>query len=127
MPFSLNRNPLNKKKAIRDMRKGVTGRINEEGKTETHLMEYEGDISKNRGKFVVYPSIAPKPGKEKSTSPDDWESQSPEQAAAKGELIEVKSRRRAEKLAAGSWKKGIDRREAMAEYRENKKIPIKRR
>ena len=101
MPFSLNRNPLNKKKAIRDMRKGVIGRQNEDGTTSTHLMEFVGDISKKRGKFVVYPSIAPKPGKEKSTSPEDWESQTAEQAAAKGEAIEVKSLRKAEKLSAG--------------------------
>ena len=36
-------------------------------------------------------------------------------------MINVNSLRKAQKLAAGSWKKGIDKREAMKEYRINKK------
>jgi len=37
-------------------------------------------------------------------------------------LFKVNSRRKAEKLAAGSWKKGLDKKEAMKDYRANKKI-----
>jgi hypothetical protein len=69
----------------------------------------------------VFPTITPKPGKEKSTDPKDWKTQSMKEAMSKGEFIEVKSRKRAEKLAAGSWKRGKDRVEAMKEYRKSKK------
>lgn len=115
------KNPLNKKKAIRDMRKGVTGRQNPDGSKSTHEMGWVGDPSKKRGNFGVYPTIAPKAGKEKSTDPKDWKEQSPKEAADKGEMIYVKSRRKAEKLSAGSWKKGQDKKDAMKDYRANKK------
>ena len=112
-------NPLNKGKAIREMR--PVAKQNPDGTRESHKMQWVGDHSKKRGKFGVYPSITPKLGKEKSSDPKDWTTQTAKEAAAKGELIEVNSKRRAEKLAAGSWKKGEDRREAMKEYRINKK------
>lgn len=111
--------PLLKKRAIRKMRQ--TAMVKPDGTRESHRMEYVGDTSKRRGKFGVYPSVTPKPGKENSTNPKDWTTQDASQANKKGELIEVKSRRRAEKLAAGSWKKGKDRKEAMKSYRKNKR------
>ncbi len=111
--------PLLKKRAIRKMRQ--TAMIKPDGSRESHKMEYVGDTSKRRGEFGVYPSVTPKPGKEKSTNPKDWTTQDARQANKKGELIRVKSRRRAEKLAAGSWKKGKDKREAMRGYRADKK------
>lgn len=120
------RKPLNKKKAIRDMRKGVPGMIESDGRVATHKMEFVGDISKRRGNFGVYPSIAPKKGKEKSTNPSDWKTQTAAEADKRGELINVKSRRRAEKLSAGSWKKGVERKEAMKEYRSRKKTDRKK-
>jgi hypothetical protein len=113
--------PLSKKKAIRDMRKGVTGRQNPNGSKSTHQMGWVGDPSKKRGNFGVYPTIAPLKGKEKSTDPKDWKEQSPQEAAAKGEMINVRSQRKARKLSAGSWKKGQERRDAMKEYRASKK------
>ena len=112
-------NPLNKKKAIRKMR--TTARKNSDGTTSTHKMAWVGDPSKKRGDFGVFPTITPKKGKEGSSDPKDWEKQTPKQAAAKGEMIKVKSKRKAEKLAAGSWKKGKDKRDAMKAYRANKK------
>jgi hypothetical protein len=115
-------NPLLKKRAIRKMRQ--TAMVKPDGSRESHKMEYVGDTSKRRGEFGVYPSITPKPGKEKSTNPKDWTTQDARQANEKGELIKVKSRRRAEKLAAGSWKKGQDRKDAMKEYRRNKKSEV---
>jgi hypothetical protein len=111
--------PLLKKKAIRNMRESAVE--TPDGKRASHKMAWVGDPSKKRGEFGVFPSITPKKGKEKSTKPDDWTTQSPKEAADKGEMIIVKSRRRAEKLAAGSWKKGQDRKDAMKEYRLNKK------
>ena len=51
--------------------------------------------------------------------------QSFDEALDKGEVYEFKSKRRAEKFAAGSWKKGEDKREAMRAYRKKKRA-IKR-
>jgi hypothetical protein len=107
-----------KKRKIRRMRKAAMK--NSDGTVSSHRMEWTGDPSKKRGKFGVHPSITPKEGRESSTNPKDWKSQTAKEAKEKGELIEVKSRRRAQRLAAGAWKKGKDRREAMRNYRKNK-------
>jgi len=110
---------VNKKKAIREMR--TTARKNLDGTTSSHKMAWTGDPSKKRGDFGVFPTITPKEGKGSSTKPSDWEKQTPKEAISKGEMILVKSRRKAERLAAGSWKKGDDRREAMKAFRKRKK------
>ena len=47
--------------------------------------------------------------------------QSFQEALEAGELYEFKSRRKAERFAAGSWKKGKAKREAMKAYRAKKK------
>lgn len=107
------------KKRIRLMR--PVARKNEDGSTSSHLMSWIGDPNKERGNFGVFPTIAPKKGKEYSSNPSDWESQTPSEAESKHEMIHVRSRRRAERLSAGSWKTGIEKREAMKEYRMNKK------
>jgi len=112
-------NPLNKKKAIRKMR--PVAKKNPDGSTESHKMAWVGDPSKKRGDFGVFPTITPKEGREKSSKPEDWKTQTPKEAAAKGELIKVNSKRKAEKLAAGSWKKGQDKKDAMKAYRASKK------
>ena len=109
----------NKKKQIRKMR--LVARKNPDGTVSSHKMAWVGDSTKKRGIFGIFPTITPKKGKETSTDPKDWKSQTPEEAIANGELLKVKSRRHAERLAAGSWKKGIDRKEAMREYRKSKR------
>lgn len=111
--------PLNKKRYIRKLR--TTARKNPNGKVSSHVMAWVGDPSKKRGNFAVFPTISPKKGKENSSKYEDWKEQSPEEAEAKGELIKVRSRRRAQKLAAGSWKKGSDKRDAMKKYKKLKK------
>ena len=111
--------PLNKKKQIRNMRQ--TSMVEADGTRASHKMAWVGDPSKKRGDFAVFPTIAPKKGKEKSSNPSDWTKQTPKEAASKGEMVKVKTKRKAEKLAAGSWKKGKDKKEAMKEYRDNKK------
>jgi len=115
----VKKTPISKKKQIRNMR--TTARKNPDGTTSSHKMAWVGDPSKKKGDFGVYPTITPKKGKENSTKAKDWEKQTPKQADAKGELIKVKRRKKAVKLAAGSWKKGIDKKEAMKAYRKNKK------
>lgn len=107
------------KKQIRKMR--PVARDNGDGTRSTHMMAWEGDPSKRRGNFKVYPTIAPKPGKQNSSKASDWTEQDEAQAKARGEVIQVKRRKKAEKLAAGSWKKGKDKREAMKDYRKSKR------
>jgi len=109
----------NKKKAIRKMR--TSARKNEDGTVSSHKMAWVGDPSKKRGNYGVFPTIIPKKGKETSTKASDWKEQTPEEARKIGEMIKLKSKRRAEKLAAGSWKKGRDKKEAMKMYRLRKK------
>lgn len=109
----------NKKQKLRRMR--LAARDNEDGTVSTHVLSWTGDPSKKRGNFGVFPTIAPKSGKETSTKKEDWTEQSPSEAESKGEMIHVKTKRRAERLAAGSWKKGEARRESMREYRLSKK------
>jgi hypothetical protein len=81
-----------------------------EGSKSTHLMTWgEGE----GGKFHVWPSI--------TTDKEGYKTQTPGEAEAGGELYEFKNKRRAERFAAGSWKKGKDKREAMKAYRKKKR------
>jgi hypothetical protein len=111
---------VSKKRKIRKMR--TTARKNPNGSTSSHLMAHEGDMSKKRkGNFRVFPTVAPKEGKENSTDFHDWIVQDEFTAGKNDEVIHVNSKRKAEKLAGGSWKKGRDKKEAMKAYRKNKK------
>ena len=110
---------MGKKKKIREMR--PVAKKNPGGGESSHVMAWTGDPSKKRGDFGVFPTISPKKGKEYSTKHSDWKSQTAKEAKAKGELIKVKSKRKAQRLAAGSWKKGKARAEAMKAYREMRK------
>ena len=86
------------------------------GTKSTHLMV--DDVKGNpTGTYSVWPSI--------TTDKEGYEKQTQEEAHTRGEVYEFKSKRRAEKFAAGSWKKGKDRREAMRAYRKKKRA-IKR-
>ena len=101
-----------RKRHARSIRKGV-GNITEENKTETHKMG--SDIIDNpTGKYHVWPTIT-------FDSKGEKREQSPQEAYKAGEMYEFKSKRKAEKFAHGSWKKGKDRREAMKAYREMKR------
>lgn len=64
MPNEKGKTPINKKKAIRDMR--TSSRDNGDGTTSSHKMAWTGDPTKKRGNFGVYPTITPIKGKEKS-------------------------------------------------------------
>jgi len=101
-----------KKKHARSIREGV-GNITEDGKVETHRMV--SDIKDNpTGTYSVWPSIT-------FDEQGDKVSQSKDEAITAGELYQFKNKKKAEKFAYGSWKKGKDRREAMKAYREMKK------
>ncbi len=109
-------NPIKKgrKKHARSIRKGVGNKL-PSGNVETHRMGWwtAGD------KYHAAPTITfDKKGKKKS--------QSYKQALEAGEVYEFKKQKRAEKFAAGSWKKGKDKKDAMKAYRKNKGSKIKR-
>lgn len=122
-PPAKKRTPISKKKQIRQMR--PVARKNPDESVSSHKMAWTGDPSKKRGEFGVFPTITPKKGKKTSTKKEDWKTQTASEAAKKGELIKVKRKKKAQKLAAGSWKKGKDKREAMKSYRGNKKTTRK--
>ena len=100
-----------KKKHARSIREGV-GSITEDGKVETHRMV--SDIKDNpTGIYSVWPSIT-------FDEQGDKVSQSKDEAITAGELYQFKNKKKADKFAHGSSKKGKDRREAMKEYRKKK-------
>ena len=79
------------------------------GSRSTHLMAtYEAG-----GKHYVAPTI--------STDKKGYKPQSFEQAKKAGEVYGFKNKKRAEKFAAGSWKTGKDKRQAMRDYRKSKR------
>ena len=103
-----------RKKHARNLRIGVGNKLSD-GRTETHRMaDYEGTNKKGKKRYYVAPTITfDKKGKKKS--------QTFKEAIAAGEVYGFKKKRRAEKFAFGSWKKGQDRREAMKKYRKFRK------
>jgi hypothetical protein len=121
-----DKSPLFKKAAIRKMRTTKSGEQmymnNPDGTRTSHLMAY-AEVSNKKGKkrFAVYPTVAPKTGKELSRNPSDWQSQSGAEANKRGEAIFVRREKKAQKLSAGSWKKGQERRD----YREDKRAERK--
>lgn len=117
--------PTTKKQKIRSWRKGQSVK-NKDGSTSTHRASYaSADVTNKRGKtkrvYTVYPTIAPKKGKENSTKPKDWKKQTAKEAYKRGETVDFKSKKRAARVAAGSWKKGAAKRSAMKSYRASRK------
>ena len=104
----------NRKKHARNIRKGVGNKL-ADGRTETHRMaDYEGVNKKGKKRYYAAPTITfDKKGEKKA--------QTLKEALTAGEVYEFRKKRRAEKFAFGSWKKGKDRREAMKQYRSFKK------
>jgi hypothetical protein len=138
-----------RKKAAQEMR--PTSRDNGDGTRSTHVME--NGTGEGRFKYQVNPTIFPnkdgswtdltpktkeevlrssidktkKGGETKVTStekPIDRNAAYRE-AAKRGEVFGFKNKVRAEKFAYGSWKQGSDRREAMKNYRADKKAAKK--
>ena len=97
-----------RKKHLRNLPRNKSGR-----KATVKMATYTG--GKNNKKNYAAPTITFR-GNEESRP------QSFNEALAAGEVYEFKRRKRAERFAAGSWKKGKAKREAMAAFRKNKKI-----
>jgi len=108
----------NRKKKARSIRKG--SRTNPDGTQSSHLME--SGTSSGKFKYVVNPTIFPS-GNGEWVEPNKTgdRNSSYREAQERGEVFGFKREKRAEKFAAGSWKKGTDRREAMKNYREGKR------
>ena len=109
-----------RKKHLRNLERNKSGR-NATVKMATYTGETKRTGVKTLGgrrakvtKHYAAPTITFK-GKEKAKK------QSFKEALAAGEVYEFTSKRRAERFAAGSWKKGKAKREAMKAYRQSKR------
>jgi len=103
--------PNNKKRA-REIREGYAPTAN----NETHLMGLWDGADKFKGKgYVVAPTIRP------VDRIGNYQPQSIDEAYQRGEVFEFRNKRKAERFAAGSWKKGPDKRDAMKSYRQERK------
>ena len=98
-----------KKKHARSIRKGLKNTL-PDGSIETHKM---ATVSFD-GKHYAYPTIT----FDKEGEPID---QSFDEAVAAGEVYEFDDFKEADKFAHGSFKQGRDRREAMRDYRKQKR------
>ena len=102
-----------KKKKARQLREDKGVRENDDGTHSTHLMV--SDIIGNpTDEYKVWPSIY-------ADAKNKYSNQTYEQARDRDEVFTFKNKRRAGKFAAGSWKKGRDKREAMREWRKSRK------
>lgn len=110
----------NRKSVARSMR--TTSRQNEGGSKSTHVMEWGEGPGKGRTKYIVNPTIFPeKDGTWKDLGKSEDRSAALKEAQKRGEVIGFRSAKKAEKFSAGSWKKGEDRKDAMKNYRAEKK------
>lgn len=116
---SMQQTPIvtkNRNKVAREIRS--YGRQNEDGSVSTHKMESgEGG---GKYKYQVNPTIFPN----KDSSWTDLEGKGMSaynEAKKRGEVFGFKNEKKALKFAAGSWKKGQDRKEAMKKFRNNEK------
>ena len=99
-------NPIkrNRKKHLRNLERNKSGRD-----ATVKMATYSGDNA-----FYAAPTITFK-GNENARP------QSFQEALEAGEVYEFRKQKRAERFAAGSWKKGKAKREAMKAYRASKK------
>jgi len=111
-----------RKKHIRNLARNQSGR-KATVKVATYTGEKKGKKSKFKSKnkkHYAAPTITFKDN-------EPARPQSFDEALSKGEVYEFKRKRRAERFAAGSWKKGKAKREAMRDYRKFKKERRKKR
>ncbi len=94
----------NRKKHLRNLERNSSGR-----KATVKMATYSGDKKHYAAPTITFKGNEP-------AKPQTFN-----QALEAGEVYEFNSRRRAERFAAGSWKKGKAKREAMKAYRQNRK------
>lgn len=95
-----------RKKHLRNLERNKSGR-----NATVKMATYSGDTKR---KNYAAPTITFK--NDEKEIPQTFN-----QALAAGEVYEFKSKRRAERFAAGSWKEGKAKREAMKAYRQKKR------
>lgn len=109
-----------RKKAAQAIR--PTSRKNEGGTVSTHVMEWGSTGGKGKSKYTANPTIFPeKDGTWKDLSQSEDRAAASKEAQKRGEVFGFRSAKKAEKFAAGSWKKGEARKDAMKNYRSAKK------
>jgi len=116
----MNTIKFRRKKRLRNLERNKSGRnatvkmATYTGETKRTGVRMLGGGRARVTKHYAAPTITFK-GNEKAKK------QSFKQALEAGEVYEFRSKRKAERFAAGSWKKGKAKREAMKAYRKNKK------
>ena len=115
-PFPIRFGRKRKARKMREYAHYVEGQ--RKGTKSTHLMV--DDIlddktmkPRKKGPYHVFPSI--------TTDKSGYSRQNQRQAAERGEVFEFKNRKKAEKFAYGSWKKGRDKKDAMRAFRNRNK------
>ena len=109
-----------RKKAAQAIR--PTSRQNVGGSVSTHVMEWGSTGGKGRKKYTANPTIFPeKDGTWKDLGESEDRAAASKEAQKRGEVFGFRSAKKAEKFAAGSWKKGEARKDAMKNYRSAKK------
>lgn len=109
-----------RKKTARKIR--PTSRSNDNGSVSTHVMEWGTGNGKGRNKYVANPTIFPnKDGSWTDLGKSEDRMAAYNEAKKRGETFGFRSAKKAEKFAAGSWKKGQDKKDSMKWYREDKK------
>jgi len=116
---------MSKKRKARKIREGKgVSYVSNDFSNITSLPQYEGQYpsthlmvdniaTANKGEYKVWPSIAP-------GSLGEYHSQSFDEAQASDEMFKFRNKKRAEKFAYGSWKKGDAKKDAMKAYKESK-------
>lgn len=116
-----NGDPISKKKQLREMREGVTPLKNPDGSPSTHVLE-SGESGNKRKPYEVNPQVFPNNKGETWTDLRGKGNEAYYEAKKRGEVIEFKSGKRAERFAyGGPWKEGQDKKDAKAAYRKDKK------
>lgn len=99
----------NRKKHLQNLPRNNSGR-----NATVKMGSYEGQDSDGKTKYYAAPTITFK-------GDEEARPQSFKQALDAGEVYEFNIKKRAERFAGGSWKKGKDKRDAMKAYRLSKK------
>jgi len=110
-----------RKKHLRNLERNKSGRnatVKMEFYPDEPKREKGGKVNEKKKRHYAAPSITFK-GKEKAKP------QSFNEALAAGEVYEFRSKKKADRFAAGSWKKGKEKRKAMKAYRKKKRIKNK--
>jgi hypothetical protein len=116
-----NGDPISKRKQLREMREGVTPLKNSDGSISTHVLE-SGESGNKRKPYEVNPQVFPNDKGKTWTDLRGKGNEAYYEAKKRGEVIEFKSAKRAEKFAyGGPWKEGEAKKEAKAAYRKDKK------